>query len=92
MEKKPAPAPLGVDHSVKFLGEVADLCVEVMGIVKSGVSFGSIPKILGLGTQLAAAVVDAKAAMPELKDLDPEEALAVGAAAYACVAKIVAAA
>lgn len=82
-----------VDNSVKFLGDLTKLGCNVVTLVKSGASVFSIIMDAGpLLSETKALVADGKLALPELKDLDTNEVLALGQAAYDCISAIVKAA
>ncbi len=85
----------GVKNSLKFFADLGDTVVDVLGVVKAYQSsglWGVMSKIAPLMAEVAVIVVDAKASLPELAELDAEEALQIGAAAYSAIQKIVAAA
>lgn len=83
---------LGLQNTVKFLNDVSDIVVEAVGLAKSGLGWSAYGKVVALVGKVGELVLEAKASLPELADLDPKEAVELGAAAYAAVAKIVAAA
>lgn len=79
----------GVEHSVKFFKELADVVIELIALVKSGIGFGSIGKLVALAKDLGELVLEAKAALPELADVDREEMFVLGQAAYDCLRSII---
>lgn len=82
---------LGVEHTVKFFDELSVVVVGCLELAKAGLGWGAYGKALALLARLKAIVTDAKASLPELKDLTAEESVEVCAACYTCFAKIVAA-
>lgn len=88
-------APIGIDNTLKFFADLGNTIVEVLELVKaykSGGLWSVMGKVGPLVAEVSVIVVDAKASLPELAALDAEEGLAVGAAAYSAIQKIVAAA
>lgn len=76
---------MAIDNSVKFFADLSKLLVTGVQVVKLGKFWDLLP-LLG---EVKDVVVDAQGALPELKNLDAEEALQLGQAAYDCVASVV---
>lgn len=74
-----------IDASLRFFADLSQLMVHAVDVAKSRSVWGA----LALIPEIQAIVVDAKAALPELADLDAAEACKVAAAAYECVKAIV---
>lgn len=88
-------ALLGVENTLKFFADLGNTVVEVLNVAKaykSGGLWAVMGKVGPLMAQVSIIVVDAKASLPELAELDAAEGLQVGAAAYSAIQKIVAAA
>ena len=79
---------MSVKNSIKLLDDIAALVVGAVQIAKSGHYW----KAAALISQLMEILPEAKAALPELQDLDTAEAVELGKAAYVAIGKIVAAA
>lgn len=82
----------GVEHTAKFLEALTHMVVEAIHISKTGVGFSAYRRVMGLMGEMKIMIHEAKESLPELSDLDTEEALELGDVAYKCVAKIVMAA
>lgn len=82
----------GVEHTTKFLNGLSHMVVEAIGIAKNGVGFGAYRQVMGLMGEMKSMLAEAKLSLPELKDLDGDDAVELGQVAYECVAAIVAAA
>lgn len=83
---------MGVEHTTKFLHALTHLVVEAIGLAKNGVGLSTYRQGLSMLAQMRVLVLEAKESLPELKDLDTDEAVELGHVAYKCVARIVAAA
>lgn len=81
----------GVDNTLKFFADLQVLVLNVVALVKQGITWQSIVALLSLASEVGALVVDAKNALPELADLDTAESAQIAQAAYVCIAAIVAA-
>lgn len=87
---------LGIEHSLKFLGEVKDTLVDGVSLytaAKSG-PFGwaaMLAAVVKVATDVKGLVADAAPTLPELKDVDAVEAGKLAAAGYECVLAVVAA-
>lgn len=82
---------LGVQKTKETLENLAELAVDAAVLVKGGITFGSLGKVLEVLGNLKALVESAPQALPELMELDPAEAGEVATAAYVAVKKVVAA-
>lgn len=81
---------MSVDHSVQFISELGNVAVMGVRIAKSGFSWwDAVSKIMPLIKEIKVMVDEAKGAIPELKDLDTEETLQLGQAAFDCITKVV---
>lgn len=79
---------LGVDASLKVLAAVGELVVDGLDVVKAP-ALGKLKKVLELVDDVLAVASAAPDALPELAELDAEDAAKLGAAAYAVVKKVV---
>ncbi len=82
----------GVEHTSKFLYALSHMVVEAIGIAKHGVGFSAYRQVMGMMGEMRVMVSEAKEALPELADLDTDDAVELGKVAYECVAAIVTAA
>jgi hypothetical protein len=80
---------LGVQKSLEVITDVEVLVVEVVDLLKSGVSLSKFGKILTIVGVVQELVADAKEALPELKEVDAAEAGKLAEASYKAVQKIV---
>lgn len=79
---------LGVDASLKVLAAVGELVVDGLDVVKAP-SLAKLRKVLELVDSVVDIAAAAPAALPELAELDAEDAAKLGAAAYAVVKRVV---
>lgn len=79
-----------VTNTVALIGSLADLAVQGIKLAKGGFGFGSMGAIMQMAQEVAALVPEAKAALPEVHNLNPAEAQALAQAALQAVEKIVA--
>ncbi len=80
----------GIDKTLETFSDLSKLSVDVIAVIKSGgITFGSLPKILSMVSEISELMKDAPAALPELQDLDMNEAGQVGAAAFALVKSVI---
>ncbi len=82
----------GVEHTSKFLYALSHMVVEAIGIAKHGIGFSAYREVVGMMGEMRVMIAEAKEALPELADLDTEDAIELGKVAYECVASIVEAA
>lgn len=82
----------GVEHTTKFISVLSTMVVEAISISKNGVGFSALRKAMGMIGEMKVMLSEAKGALPELKDLDKDEALQLGELAYKCIADIISAA
>lgn len=80
---------MDVQNSLKVMADVSNIAVDAITLVKKGFNFGSFGAIIDMLLQGKNLMVDAPLAWPELKDIDPQEAAQLGAAAYDMTAKII---
>ncbi len=80
-----------IQYTLKAISDLDQLVSDGIPLIKSGISIGSIFKLLGLIADLKAIAVDAPHVLPELKekDLDAEEVGQLGAAGYAFAAHVI---
>lgn len=81
----------GIAHVKLTLSGLLKLACDGIGLVKGGVSFGSVQKVLALVGDVKQLLENAPGALPELQDLDAAEVGELGSLAYAGVIQIVAA-
>lgn len=67
------------------------LVVQGVGISRNGLSLSSFPQLLGILQSLKTLSLEAQAALPELKDIDVNEAAELAAIVYGVVKDVVAA-
>lgn len=79
----------GIEHAQKLLADVAKLAQDAIEAVKGG-KFAEIKGVFKILGDLKDAVVDLKAALPELKDLDGTEGAALASSAYDLVKNLLA--
>lgn len=80
---------MGVDKSLEVIEGVKVLVIEGADLLKNGISlskFGKLITIVGIVQEL---VMDAKGALPEVKELDSVEAGRLTEASYKAVQEIV---
>lgn len=84
---------LPVTSTLKTIADLQVLAVDGVDLVKNLATspLGGLFKLFGIASDIKALLVDAPAALPELKDLDAAEASQVGAAAFALVVAVAAA-
>lgn len=79
---------LGVEASLKVLAAVGELVVDGLDLVKSP-ALSKLKKVVELVDDVVSVAAAAPDALPELAELDGEDAAKLGAAAYAVVKKVV---
>lgn len=79
-----------ITNSMKIIADLQALIADVMDLLKAGVSFSSIPKLLSMLALVKDMISAASNALPELSDLDAAEAGQLSQAAYALVLSIIA--
>lgn len=81
---------VGIQKSLETLESIGNLSVDAIAIVKAGgFKLSVLPKILDALNQINELVKDAPAALPELADIDAQEAAQLGAASFALVKKVI---
>lgn len=81
---------LGIAKTLATFSDIQKLAVDAIDIVKvGGFRLSVIPKIVDAMTEVNALIQDAPEALPELQDLDMQEASQVGGAAYSLVKAII---
>ena len=83
---------LGIEKTIEFIEKATRLVIDILTLIKGGFGWSSATKLIGLLGKVKDLLVGAKAVLPELKDLDGQEAVELGAAAYEAITKIVSAA
>lgn len=78
----------GVEKTIECFDDVGAIALDVIDLVKGGLTLTSIPKALDAVAKVVELAKDAPAALPELADLDSTEAAQIGAAAYSLVKKV----
>lgn len=89
MEKLPQVAKDDIESTKKLLGAVHTLSVFVARAVKEGWKSSYIFEIIGMASDIAAVAEEAKQLLPELKDLDKQEAEELAGIVYETVRTIV---
>ena len=84
-------ASVGVDKTLEVIQDISGIVTASIAVAKSGVNLGSIPAFLKIAQHAVELLKDAKAALPELKDIDGNEAAKIGEASYKLIREIVAA-
>ena len=85
---------VSINETLEVLAAIELGAVSILDIAKDGVGLEDLPKALELVKKadvFVAAVKDAKEIPAELKDLDQEEVIKLGMAAFVLVKKIIAA-
>lgn len=80
---------MGVEKTKEVFADLQAIVVDAIKISKSGMNvFSSMSNIVALMGDIKKLAVDAPQALPELMDLDQDEAAQVGQAAYVCFKRI----
>lgn len=79
---------LGVVSAIKTIEVVSELVVDVVDLLKGGL-LGKVSKVVELVQDVTGLVAAAPDALPELLELDAEDAAKIGEASYRAVKKIV---
>jgi len=80
---------VGIDKTLEVINDIGDFAVAAIAIVKSGVGFGSLPKLIDMARAVNECIKDVPAALPELKDIDPKESGVLAEKSYEMVLKII---
>lgn len=80
----------GIDHVLVSIDGIKKLVVDATVMVKDGISFGDLPLLFKVLSDLKVLVDNVPDALPEIKDLDPVEAGKVTEAAYVAVKEVLA--
>ncbi len=79
-----------IDNTLSVFSELSKLSLDGISIVKAGgLKLSELGKLLDVAIQIGKLVKDVPASLPELKDLDAQEAAQVGAAAFDLVKGII---
>lgn len=81
----------GIARSVETIQDVGEIVVDLAVLMKHGLGLGSISKLLAVLADVKELIADAQAALPELSDVDANEAGQLAAASYTQIKRIVAA-
>lgn len=76
---------LGIDHTKKVVLSIGALVVQGVGIAKNGVGLTTLPKLLSILQSVKSLSSEAQAALPELKDVDANEASELVSVVYGVV-------
>ena len=76
-----------VETRKAFLG-IAELAADAISLVRNGIGFGSFAKILEILSDIKVLAEAAQKALPELMDIDEEEAGELATAAYQAIRRI----
>lgn len=79
---------VSIDKTLETIDDVGKLMIDVVALMRSGVSRASLGRARAIVGDLCELASDAPAALPELADLDSDEAIRLGGAAYTLVKKI----
>lgn len=82
---------LGIQHSKQVIADLGKLAVDGIALVKKSSGLGEIRAVLALMGDFKALVSDARSALPELKELDAQEAAQLAEQSYEAVRAVVAA-
>lgn len=80
---------LSIDHSKKMIMDLGKLVGDGVQIVKHGVGLGSIYQIFQVIADVKELIMEAPHALPELRDIDSQEAGELASAAYEMVKHII---
>lgn len=81
--------PLGIQHSLEVVQDLGRLATTGIELAKHGVGLRSLRKLWDMAEDAKELFDDARAALPELKDLDPEEAGQLARECYLVVRKVI---
>lgn len=82
---------VGIDHSKQVLADLSKMAVDAIHLAKNGVGFGSLKQIMDLVSESKDLIVQSKASIIELSDLDSNEFQAIAASCYDLVKNVIAA-
>lgn len=80
----------GIVKTLETFDDLGKLSVDLIAVFKGGgVRLGMLPTLLDMVTQISELIKDAPAALPELQELDAQEAAMIGGAAFSLVKKVI---
>ena len=80
---------MGVEKSLEVIEGIKVLVTEGSDLLKNGISLSKLGKLISIVGLVQELVMDAKAALPELGDIDSMEAGKLTEASYKAVQEIV---
>jgi hypothetical protein len=84
-------ATVGIDNTLKVLADLQIVSCDLIKVLKKGVGLGSLKVLLGMLDEIKSIAVNAPKALPELNDIDKDEAGRIASASYVLVRAIIAA-
>ncbi len=73
---------VGITHTLKMLANIKEILIEVVALAKHGIGIGAVGQIFALLGQVKSLIAEAPAVLPEIKDLDAQEAGKLAEASY----------
>lgn len=80
---------LGIEHSKKVIADLQAIAITGVKIAKHGIGLGALKQVLDLIGEAKDLIVEAQAALPEVKDLDSVEVGQLSAACYDLVKGVI---
>jgi hypothetical protein len=80
---------IGIDHSKRVIADLQAIAITGVKIAKHGIGFGALKQVLDLIGQAKDLIVEAQAALPEIKDLDSQEVGQLSSACYELVRGVI---
>ncbi len=79
---------LGIKNTLAVLDALKLLAVDAVAIAHNGVGLGSLSKLMTIAKQAKILAISAKDALPELADLDGDEAQQLAEASFEAVKSV----
>ena len=79
----------GIEHSKKVIADLQAVAITGVKIAKHGIGLGALKQVLDLIGEAKDLIVEAQAALPEIKDLDAQEVGQLSAACYGLVKSVI---
>lgn len=76
----------GIDHTQRVFVELSGIVISAIEILKNGNNvFKNVGPLMSLANNARGLVIDIPSVLPELRDLDEQEALQLAHSAYDCL-------
>lgn len=79
----------GIDHTKKTIESLSTLVTDLVSVAISGIGFSTIPKLFQVAADIKEIASEIPQSLPELNDLDAQEAAQLGSAAYDIIKNII---